>query len=226
MHALQLPGQRMSTPPHEDRELAEHRRWLAAKLIELLKDKTIRGAFDLIDVVLALAGLSKTLQNAVRAEYGPVVDRRDVEAIHDGKPNDAREFLSLLLQRIVGPEDVARILAPLRLMGPLSTIQALCPFDECGKLSVPGTLYCPQHQHEAAVLDARETERKGPIRQCAFRGRNRNGSIGCSIVFRGFVELCPHHRSNDRPPATSGGATIHTLPLSRAPKRSSKGKKR
>lgn len=139
----------------------------------------------------------------------------------------ARDFLSELLESVLGPRDVAIIMARLQPVGLMNRVQALCPIERCRKLSIPGLLFCADHALEAATLDRKLSETEGMIRRCNFTGRNPDGSHGCSLYFRSLSsDLCTFHRPRPDPPPHREGATLYTLPLARAPKRSTNQRKK
>lgn len=150
---------------------------------------------------------------------------------HGDPAYSTRDFLAEVLAEVLGARDCAVIMARLQPVGIMNRVQSLCQIEHCGKLSVLGTLFCFGHRLEAATLDEQLSRIEGPILRCAFKGRNPDGTNGCSLYFRSLTtDLCHYHRSGHKPPSNrlcrvghpTEGATIHALPLTRAPKRSSK----
>jgi hypothetical protein len=200
---------------------------LSKKLLEIFEPVPPSSAIEALLSIVHHAGLDKDEATVITAHlesYSPKVAIAGiVRDVHRLRLPDARSFLATLLEAVALPSiERSEIMASLRLYTPLNQLVVHCPFKRCGALSEPGLLFCAEHLHEAAILDAERARTQGKIRVCAFKGENRDGSIGCSIVFRSLdSELCPAHQPAPAPPP-GPGATIHTLPLSNAPRRSKK----
>ncbi len=204
--------------------------WLAKRLLEILEPVPPNTAIEALTSLVTLAGFEHSTQERLITLLDRFNPKSEVSAVarevHRLRLPDARSFLATLLEQIGVPSlERTEIMASLRLYTPLNQLVVHCPFKGCGQLSEPGLLFCPEHLHEAALLDSERARTHGTLRHCAFRGTNDNGSIGCSIVFRSLdSKLCAAHRAPLAPPP-GPGASIHVLPISSAPKRSSKKKK-
>jgi hypothetical protein len=203
---------------------------LAKKLLEIFEPVPPDNARQALQSIVHHAGLDKEDSERIARHvdrYDPKIEVAAVaREVHRLRLPDARSFLATLLEQVGMPSlERSEIMASLRLYTPLNQLVVHCPFKGCGKLSEPGLLFCPEHLHEAAMLDAERARNHGPIRSCAFKGANLDGSIGCSIIFRSLTsDLCAAHQPPP-PPPPGPGATVHVLPLSNAPRRSTKKKK-
>lgn len=201
--------------------------WLQKKLLEIFEAPPATAQDALLEIAFSCAGLNRESHPALFKlidEYDPKREvARAARAVHSMRFPDARSFLASLLEGVGMPSiERSEIMASLRLYSPLNQVIVHCAFKGCGNHSEPGLLFCAEHLHEAALLDAERARTHGLIKHCAFKGENRDGSIGCSIIFRSLTEdLCPAHRPAP-PPPPGPGATIIPLPLSKAPKRSKK----